>query len=387
VGVTVGANRNALLLHTVGEYIFHSDDDVICRVAASPGFKEGFALNSQGYPIQYWFYPDRESLLASVQPVEQDLLALHEQWLGQDPLASGAPYSRTDHVSVEQAGPAFLRRLATRPRKIISTAHGFVGTLSAQEPADLLFSVPPESRKRLLSSEQTYVSARTTREIGEAVCQITLTANAHPYAGMYIGGLDNRELLPPSTPVGWSEDLAFSIILNKCFPDADAIYLPWVVLHAPLEARPHLELSFDVPFNKWLLNCIEFFHPEQISTPTDHLSQLGQFLEKIGSLPVPAFEEFARQALWQREGARISILENVLCQDEGLLASYRQDIEAHCAKMRQGMMLPVRQRMVDGPEIVQRALRQFAEILHWWPAIRETARCLRTDGIRLAQPI
>src|SRR6266699_3856574 len=45
---TYGVNRNALLLHTVGERILSTDDDVICQVAASPGFKEGLVLSSRG---------------------------------------------------------------------------------------------------------------------------------------------------------------------------------------------------------------------------------------------------------------------------------------------------------------------------------------------------
>ena len=50
---TYGANRNTLLLHTVGECILTSDDDVICQVAVSPGFKQGLALSSSGWPAEF----------------------------------------------------------------------------------------------------------------------------------------------------------------------------------------------------------------------------------------------------------------------------------------------------------------------------------------------
>src|SRR6266852_4485455 len=61
-GVTTeGANRNTLLLHTIGECIYTADDDIICQVAASPGFREGLALSSLGTPTEFWFYPDRNS--------------------------------------------------------------------------------------------------------------------------------------------------------------------------------------------------------------------------------------------------------------------------------------------------------------------------------------
>ena len=50
-------------------------------------------------------------------------------------------------------------------------------------------------------------------------------------------------------------------------------------------------------------------------------------------------------------------------------------------------MLPAEQFLCGGLEIIQRSLVQFAQILKWWPAMVETARRLRADGYRLAQPI
>jgi hypothetical protein len=384
---TTGANRNSLLLHTVGECIFLSDDDLICRVAASPGFKEGLALNSQERVVEHWFYSSRESALESVQSVEQDILGMHEQWLGQNPLVSGAAYSHAGQLSVELAGPDFLRRLAVQSGKIASTAHGIIGSDSPHRPADFLFFRQAESLKRLLSSEQAYLTARTSREIGEAVNQITLTANAHPLNGMLIGGLDNRDLLPPSTPVGAHQDTAFGRMLGKCFPDIYTVYLPWVLLHAPLEARSYSEVTFEVPFYGWLPMLIELWQPQVVSTSTDHLHELGRFLEQIGSLAIADFEEFAHHILCLQGGSRITFMEDRLHEGEGLLASYRQDIEAYCAKIRQNMLLPVRQHLRGGAAIAQRSILQFAQILYWWPTMVETARCLREEGIRLAQPI
>jgi len=148
---TYGANRNALLLHTVGERIFTTDDDVICQVAASPGIKEGLALSSGGWPAELWFYPDRDSALGSVQFVEQDMLALHERWLGQDPKGGVASYSRDDLLSFEQAAPGFLRRFATRPSRIAMTTHGLIGD-GGWGSTELLLFQTGESFKRLTSS-------------------------------------------------------------------------------------------------------------------------------------------------------------------------------------------------------------------------------------------
>jgi hypothetical protein len=55
--------------------------------------------------------------------------------------------------------------------------------------------------------------------------------------------------------------------------------------------------------------------------------------------------------------------------------------------MRRSALLPAEQLLRGGPEIFQRSLVQFAQILKWWPAMVETARRLRVEGYYLAQPI
>jgi hypothetical protein len=384
---TYGANRNALLLHTVGECIFSSDDDIICRVAASPGRKEGLALHSEGEIVHFQYYPDRKRTLEAFPVVEQDILAVHEQWLGQDPLVSGAPYSRAGQLSLEQVTPELLRNLVMQPGKIAMTAHGIIGDI-VHNTIDYLLRQSAEELKRQVSTEQTYLTARASREAAQVVNQITLATNAHFPPGAYIGGLDNRELLPPYPPLGRGEDGGFDFMINQCFPDTYTVYLPWVLLHAPSETRSYTEAPIQFPFFRWVLIFMSRFQTQLTGTPADNLLQLGQFLEKIGRLSMPAFEELASHHIWQVEGALASYWENKLCTDEGLPPACKQDIAAHCIKIRQGMLLPIRQRIVGGgPEIVQRLLLQFAEILHWWPAMVETARCLRADGVRLAQSI
>ncbi len=383
---TIGANRNILLLHTVGECIFSADDDIICQVAVSPDFREGLALSSRGDSVEHWFYPDRDSALESVQFVEQDILALHEQWLGQDPKAGIASYSCDDLLSFEQAEPGFLHHLATRPSKIAITEHGVIGDAS-YKTAGILLCQAGASFKRLTSSEQAYRSAYMSREMAQVANQVTITETASPLIGMRLGGLDNRELLPPFPP-GGCEDIAFGFTLTKCFPDAYTVQLPWVLIHAPLEARSYLEPTLNVPFREWIPACIGLFDPGLASTPIDCLSKLGQFLSEIGRLPTDSFAKFARQQLWRSRGMAASVLENQLCSSQDPLpAFWRRDAEAYLEQVQQSVLQPIGQLLDGGPEMIQRSLVQFAQILKWWPVMVETARRLRTEGHRLAQPI
>lgn len=81
-GQPIGANRNALLLHTVGELAFSTDDDVVCEVARAPTMKDGLAFEYRGDFTKFWFFPDRRTTLSSVTRVEEDILAIHERLLG-----------------------------------------------------------------------------------------------------------------------------------------------------------------------------------------------------------------------------------------------------------------------------------------------------------------
>ena len=84
----------------------------------------------------------------------------------------------------------------------------------------------------------------------------------------------------------------------------------------------------------------------------------------------------------------IEQLERRLCRDqEAIPAFWQRDVEAYCEQIRERLMLPAEQFLCGGPEIIQRSVIQFAQILKWWPAMVETARDPRAEGYRLAQPI
>lgn len=386
---TVGANRNSLLLHTVGDVLFSSDDDILCRMATAPDKKEGLALYSGGNPLQTWFFSDRESALQSVHFVEQDGLALHEQWIGKDLQSWLAEVCSDEHIPLKQAKSDLLRRLTTRPGKVVVTLNGVIGDCSWDNEHYYLFQ-QGETFKRLAQSEQAYQSARASREVAQIANQVTLTEQADPLFAMCMG-LDNRELLPPFTPIGRAEDIAFGTILSKCLHTAYTVHLPWAFLHAPREARsfPALPL-FGIGFNTWIPSCISLFDPGFAATPTERLHKLGQYLEEIGHLPPLAFEEFARQHMWHSMSTLITALEERIQKSEvPLPASWLRDARKFIIQARQRALAPIDQlyELPGGRETLQRLLILFGQVLIWWPAMREAASNLRAEGVRLAQPV
>lgn len=383
---TIGANRNSLLLHTVGDMIFSTDDDISYQIAASPGMTEGLTLHSMGNPLDIWFFPNRESALESVRFVEQDLLALHEQWLGRDPGPCSAEYAQDGRLSFEHEDPRLLHRLAAHSAKIALTLNGTIGDCSWDNPNYHLF-LQGETFKRLISSEQAYRSAHVSREMAQTVKQVTITPKADPLFAMCMG-LDNRELLPPFTPLGRAEDVAFGAMLSKCFNAAYTTHLPWMLLHAPPETRSFTaQHLFGVGFNSWIPSCIGGFDPGFARTPAERLRKLGQYVQEIGHLPGSAFEDFVRQHMWQSMSALIAGLEARVQQLEEPPLFWLQDVRAYIAQARQSALLSADQlyTIAGGRETMQRLLVQYGQAIEWWPAMIETAKHLREQGYRLAQ--
>src|SRR5260370_7272989 len=98
--------------------------------------------------------------------------------------------------------------------------------------------------------------------------------------------------------------------------------------------------------------------------------------------------KFRGQYIWRFRGVEISLGKKQLHRSqESFPAFCRSDIEAYFERMRQRMLSPIEHLLRGGPDMAQNSLVQFAQILKWWPTMVETAKRLRAEGYRLAQPI
>ncbi len=382
--ITVGANRNALLLHTIGERIFSADDDTICRVAVPPGHADGHALGEGDNPLQLWFFRNRQEAFAAVRYIEEDFLDHHDRYLGQAPRPMLAA---ADAAAFETAEPALLRRLLAGTGRIRITANGVVGDCGWDNPNFYLFQ-DGTTGHRLAGSPAEFGTARVTREMIQAVTRTTITARPDPKFAMCIG-LDNADLLPPFPPVGRGEEVAFGAVLGVCF-DAYGAHLPLVLQHAPAGRKQFAAAGlFPISLGSWLPACIGRFDPGFAGSPAERLRRLGYYLTELGRLPGPAFDEFARLAMWASMSTLISNLEGRLASQDPVPARWMRDARQFIAKARRSALAPAEQlyAATGGREALQRLLRQFGELIIWWPVIVEAAGELRAAGHRLAQPV
>ncbi|HEV2888650.1 MAG TPA: hypothetical protein VGX49_17200 [Jatrophihabitans sp.] len=383
-GATIGANRNALLLHSAGERIFSADDDTVCRLAVPPEQLAGVELDSGGNPLQLWFFGGRDEAFGSVRYAEQDLLGLHERYLGQPP----APLLAAGPASFERADPALLRRLRHRPGTIRVTTNGTVGDCGWDNPDFHLFQ-DGASLARLVGTEAGYQLARTTRSMVQAATRTTISGRPDPKFAICLG-LDNTELLPPFPPAGRAEEVGFGAVLASCFPDAYAAHLPWLVQHDPIDER-HFSAAnpFTIGLGSWLPSCLSRFDPWPADAPAERLRRLGEYLTDLAGLPGTEFDEFVRLGMFESMSGLILGLEERLAGCDPVPDYWARDVQRYLAQARRSALAPVDElySALGGRAALQRLLRRYGQLLIWWPAIVGAARQLRAADHPLARPV
>lgn len=382
VAVTIGANRNALLLDTVGQLLFSADDDTVCLPAVPPGQLAGLDLDSGGNPLQLWFFPSRAAAFDAVDYVEADLLGLHEQCLGQPP----APLLAAGPAFYELADPALLRRLHAGPGRIRVTTNGTVGDCGWDNPDFFLFQQGP-TLDRLTSSQAGYELARSSRDMIQSAVRTTISGRADPKFAICLG-LDNTELLPPFPPVGRAEEVGFGAVLTACFPGSYAAHLPWLVRHDPDGPRRFSGADpFSIGLGSWLPSCLSRFDAGLTPSPAERLRRLGAFLTDLARLPAAEFDEFVRLGMWDSMSALITGLEERL---DGPVPDYwARDAQRFIAAARKSALAPVGELCSElgGREALRRLLERYGQLLAWWPAIVQAAGELNAAGERLSRPV
>jgi hypothetical protein len=393
-GQTVGANRNALLLHTVGDMFFSADDDTICTIASSPeAVVNNLAFYSGMDPTEFWFFADRKTALESVKVLEKDLLGIHEQLLGKDLTACIGMLSKSE-VSLDQANSQFLTELQSGCGKVLITMTGLVGDSGMWSPIGQLRLIG-DSYERLTKTMLAYDSAFTSREIIRVVNRTTISSGDLCMA--YALGFDNRTLLPPFFPVYRNEDGLFASTLTLCFERGYVGYLPWAVMHLPqlrnysqadIWEKPSAHRVCDV-----VLACLQSFNfPFGMIGGEGRLRALGKHLMHLGNSSSMAFDEFVRIGLWHMKSISITLLEEELINRKGAPDFWSADVVKHIDVLRRSLVHEVYkppQDLLEGRSVYEarhltkRLIFKFGELLYWWPEIVASAKRLRAQGTRL----
>lgn len=397
-GGSIGANRNGLLLDTVGDLFFSADDDTVCRLTPHPEINSDVAFFSEVDPTEFWFYPDREATLESTPPVEQDLLALHETLLGRNLGNVLNDVSESAEVQMTEVCPHLYKGLKSGAGTVRVSFNGIVGDSGIPTPAGYLIGLQGQTRTRLVESEIAYDSAFVSREVMRAVNCPSIYHGTQLMSTVL--GIDNRNLLPPFMPVLRNEDGIFGYLLSVCFEHSFFAHLPWAILHAAEDRKyspQFMKHVADRTFSDILIFSMASCPPRPgHSGGQERLQTLGAYLMEIGTLPLPEFEEFIQLQVSSRFSQLLFTLEQSFKKYEGSPDFWARDLRQYIQTTQQALQTKdciVAQDLKEGrtdAEVIrlsQQLVLEFGRLLQVWPDMIAAAKSLRERGIRLAEPV
>ncbi len=394
-GHSTGTNRNALLLDTIGQTVFSVDDDTVCQIAPSPDTQNSLAFTSRTDPTVMRFFPDRKTALQSVCFKERDILALHEKWLGHHLNDCISTDSKNTEIDFNRMRYDLYRRLHNNG-KILATFNGLIGDCGLGSLKYYLF-LSGKSFQNMTQSKSIYHFACEREVLRTVNCPTISDAS---FCMSYSVGLDNRKILPPFMPVNRAQDTLFGLVLWKCFAKDYICHLPWMIYHAPHEARSFTPDSIwksasGLRINEIIGILIEscVLDPGNLNEE-ERLCAIGRYLEELGKTPLRDFEDFARMLVWQQESAKVSYLENQLKVHKEQPDFWAKDVKKYMETLRNSlpkMAIPYDLSNGRGEfetlNLMQCLVLKFGQLLHWWPELVKAANELRIQGQRLSKPV
>ena len=391
--VDTGANRNGLLLQTVGELFFSADDDTMSEMYEVPERIDGLTFFSEE-PMEGWFFPDRATAVESVRSVDEDVLSIHEQWLGKE-LIGVSSIVDPDEIEFERLSIKYFKDLTAGTGKILATLPGIIGDSGIGSPRWFLLS--GDTRERLCNSAEEYQNAFSSREMLRAVRRISV--GRVPSVMTTALGLDNRDLLPPFFPVLRNQDRIFGITLVKVFDSAYICHLPWALLHDPSGPRAYAPAHTfpSCSMSDVLRYCIKAFGTSFGFLPAeDRLRAMGQHLMNFGAMPQSDFEEFIQIQFWEQTSKLINMAEELLQNYEYSPDFWADDLQRYSESLKKVLLsresiIPFDLKEQTNTEallsLTQQLIYRFGELLHWWPEIVRSTKQLRSDGHRIATAV
>jgi hypothetical protein len=376
-----GANRNAILLCTVGSRLLSVDDDTICQLGVAPltDATDNVTFSPHRQPLESWRFLTCSEAKAFVMPASFDVVAKHERYLG-----SSLPniVQRSMGVGGEFDPSAMCAHIITtllkRKGRVLMTYAGLSGISGAHSDLAIVASPLKGTRTRLQQAGTSYRNIVPSRAVVMQATRATVTHCSWGALALCFG-LDNTALVPPYVPSFRNEDGIFSLLLEKCSEDGYACHLPFTVEHEPTNieyftASTHTGLRM----SEVIMGCLSLWRPQPYDrTMPGRLASVGAHFKEIGSLPEGDFQELVATLLSGRLAAAVETLEGCL-SEEGYSSSAWADDAAqridellvHANTIKH--FAPSDLEGGDAEHVLARAqkfIATYGELLKFWPAI------------------
>ncbi len=393
---TAGANRNAILLRTVGSQLLSCDDDTLCDLGLVPGSHPASSLAFEGHvvPTEIWCMPDRSAALRFAAKSQVDLVGYHERLLGRDVKALFTETAAAGGmVDCSHACGHLIGALRTSGGLIRSTYCGSRGDCGFFSDIGVVTSPRHSLRARLAGLGDAFDRCLTSRETACQTMSFTISHGDASGIGICFG-LDNRSLLPPYMPGFDNEDGTFSALLARCADDAYVGHVPLTVVHDPLTDRQYSDNRDSViRMTNIMTGAMNMWRPRLGSeSMSERLTSLGKHLVSVGRMGEAEFAEVVHVIACSYYSQLLQACESVLNTDAYQVEAWAQTLDKRIAAIldrlerRNDYMRPVDVRCeatADSLVAARDAIGTFGELLMWWPAIVERTTELRHGGVEL----
>ncbi|HEY9776430.1 MAG TPA: hypothetical protein V6C81_21900 [Planktothrix sp.] len=385
-GFCGGANRNLLLLNSVGSLILQVDDDSKCRAIPPPEVSAQLLFSSDHDASDCWF-SSKDEVAALCDDANADMFALHEKYLGKT--LARCMQQHDNQVNIDSANSSFFRRLASSNNKVSITNTGVAGESGRREGQPFIFTAG-EKRERLVASKEKYDGAQQEQQIMRGARGTTINDGTLCFG--FNLGIDNRTLVPPFMPFMRGEDTVFSTLFRVIWKGEYFAMLPWLAYHTGA-ARKVRGATIDTSdaihlrFAELLGLMIQMYQGRSLQEETERrLTAAADWLIEIGTGPVKEFESVLQRIWWQATAANIRRLEQALKTHRGQPDYWAQDLIAHIRSYQQSLTDPSYLISADiiqlfgsnaAMERQRDMVAQFGAFLRAWPALRTAAAELR----------
>jgi hypothetical protein len=221
-----GTGKNLIGLLAAGERYLLLDDDFVFPLRRHPEYRPGLALDGQAWAVRA-FGSSEQALAAGDEP-DSDPLALQLALCGATLAGALGKVEGFELSRAALQGLAPSRTPALRPdARVALTINGHRGAAGASG-LTWLFMLDAVGRAGLTADPATYPALRDDPAVWFGTRQFLLGggSNFTPFA------VDNRRLLPPTSPFGRGEDALFNALVRLAQGDAQLLDTPYAIGHA-----------------------------------------------------------------------------------------------------------------------------------------------------------
>jgi hypothetical protein len=389
--ITTGANRNGIALYAAGRLLLTVDDDSRCSPVcmSDDTVRQCVTLGGGRERPSAWKMTERHEALVSNDSTSWDVVGQHELFLGKT-LSDVAAVHRAK-LQLNEHCDRLLMDLSRGRGQVITTFTGVAGDPGIRSSALIAMQRQYESQQAM-DNESQYSEHLRLRDIVRHFPSTTICRSG--FLMTTAVGLDHRVLLPPFFPVCRNQDGLFVAVVRRIHPQGYFAHLPFALTHKPLGIRKN--------DSRWMSSTriadqiIEFvaMWPEPLGQQAadSRCRSLGDFLIGISRMRQAEFEEMTRVLLLKRATRFINHCETAIAHYDGQPEFWARDLCDRIAEIRQAAIradvaVPCDLAALFSSDNVhdatQQLIRQFGELLCWWPEIVKSTESLAEGGVRL----